>query len=83
MTFTLTIADHLLEELHFQSGIYNRSELCSEMVSIYKWLMNEVCAGRIIYAECPGELGRNICDAKTFKNIERRISSFNYGKNRK
>lgn len=26
MTFTFTIADDLMNEMHFQSGIYNRSE---------------------------------------------------------
>lgn len=53
------------------------------MVTIYKWLMNEACAGRKIYAECPGENERITIDAKTFKNIERRNANFTNGEQQK
>ncbi len=82
MTFSFTIDDDLMQEMHHQSGIYNRSELCSEMVSIYKWLMDEVCAGKLVVTLDKSGEDKTICDATTFQNIERRNLNFGHERNR-
>lgn len=76
MTLEITIDDELMEEMQFQSGIYSRSKLCSEWISIYKWMLNMACDGRRIIAEDAEGKHHFICDAVTFRNIENRFAKF-------
>ncbi|MGE7775464.1 hypothetical protein ACQKLP_12115 [Chitinophaga sp. NPDC101104] len=80
MTFTLTIPDENLQELHMQSGIFNRTKLCQEMVSFYQWMLDEVWSGNEIVSQDPEGQHQKVINCTSIQNIQRRRQNFLHGK---
>lgn len=80
MTFELTIPDYMMEEMHIQSGIYNRTELCREMVAIFQWVLEEALAGKEIIAEDAENEVRTFVVTESIENIKRRRQKYHDGR---
>ncbi|WP_157962951.1 hypothetical protein [Chitinophaga deserti] len=78
MTFALTIPDEVMEKLYIQSGIYDRTKLCNQMVSFYQWAVDEACEGSRIVAENTERDIKTILHSDTFDNIKRRRQKYDY-----
>ncbi|WP_341839258.1 hypothetical protein [Chitinophaga caseinilytica] len=79
MTFELTIPDDMMQEMQLQSGIYDRTELCQEMVAIYQWVLQETWEGKEILSEDSVRQKQTRITTTAIENIERRRQNFAYG----